>query len=169
MPTCLRGRGVALVNLMSMLAMVAAPYIVYSVSSGQDVSPCIIIFEQSVLAAAAPTLLIAALAVLGSVPAVFLPETAGLELPDTVEEMERCGVLDTVSIIYEYIYLYNYLYILYLPEICTGSGPGTGCAGCRASGPGTGSPRRRRAAKTGDTWTAGGNHKIDNNLVISNQ
>ena len=45
--------------------------------------------EQSVLAAAAPTLLIAALAVLGSVPAVFLPETAELELPDTVEEMER--------------------------------------------------------------------------------
>ena len=49
------------------------------------------------LAAAAPTLLIAALAVLGSVPAVFLPETAELELPDTVEEMERCGVLDTMS------------------------------------------------------------------------
>ena len=58
---------------------------------------------QSVLAAAAPTLLIAALAVLGSVPAVFLPETAELELPDTVEEMERCGVLDTVSIIYIYL------------------------------------------------------------------
>ena len=38
MPTCLRGRGVALVNLMSMVAMVAAPYIVYSVSSGQDVA-----------------------------------------------------------------------------------------------------------------------------------
>ena len=58
--------------------------------------------EQSVLAAAAPTLLIAALAVLGSVPAVFLPETAELELPDTVEEMERCGLLDldTVTIIY---------------------------------------------------------------------
>ena len=60
-------------------------------------------------------------------------------------------------------------YYLYLPEICTGSGSGTRCAGCPASGPGTGSPRRRRAAKTGDTWTAGGNHKIDNNLVISNQ
>ena len=146
MPTCLRGRGVALVNLMSMLAMVAAPYIVYSVSSGQDVSPCIIISEQSVLAAAAPTLLIAALAVLGSVPAVFLPETAELELPDTVEEMERCGLLDTVTIIYEYIYLYNYLY---LPEICTGSGPGTRCAGCRAAGPGTGSPRLRREQQQG--------------------
>ena len=36
MPTCLRGRGVAMVNLMSMLAMVAAPYIVYSVSCSQD-------------------------------------------------------------------------------------------------------------------------------------
>ena len=34
MPTCLRGRGVAMVNLMSMLAMVAAPYIVYSVGHG---------------------------------------------------------------------------------------------------------------------------------------
>lgn len=55
------------------------------------------------LAAAAPTLLIAALAVLGSVPAVFLPETAELELPDTVEEMERCGVLDTMSTIYIYL------------------------------------------------------------------
>ena len=53
------------------------------------------------LAAAAPTLLIAALAALGSVPAVFLPETAELELPDTVEEMERCWILCQLSI---YIY-----------------------------------------------------------------
>ena len=62
------------------------------------------------LAAAAPTLLIAALAVLGSVPAVFLPETAELELPDTVEEMERCGVLDTtMSTIYIYdMYMYRF-------------------------------------------------------------
>ena len=32
MPTCMRGRGVALVSAMSMLAVVAAPEIVYSVS-----------------------------------------------------------------------------------------------------------------------------------------
>ena len=32
MPTCLRGRGVALANVMAMVAMVAAPAIVYSVS-----------------------------------------------------------------------------------------------------------------------------------------
>ena len=32
MPTCVRGRGVALVNVMSMISMVAAPAIVYSVS-----------------------------------------------------------------------------------------------------------------------------------------
>ena len=31
MPTCVRGRGVALVNVMSMISMVAAPAIVYSV------------------------------------------------------------------------------------------------------------------------------------------
>ena len=61
------------------------------------------------LAAAAPTLLIAALAALGSVPAVFLPETTELELPDTVEEMERCGVLDTMSTIYVYdMYMYRF-------------------------------------------------------------
>ena len=33
MPTCMRGRGVALVSAMSMLAVVAAPEIVFSVSS----------------------------------------------------------------------------------------------------------------------------------------
>ena len=31
MPTCLRGQGIALVNMMSMLSQMASPYIVYSV------------------------------------------------------------------------------------------------------------------------------------------
>ena len=33
MPTCLRGQGVALVNVMSMLSQMASPYIVFSVRS----------------------------------------------------------------------------------------------------------------------------------------
>ena len=32
MPTCLRGQGIALVNMMSMVSQMAGPYIVYSVS-----------------------------------------------------------------------------------------------------------------------------------------
>ena len=31
MPTCLRGQGIALVNMMSMVSQMASPYIVYSV------------------------------------------------------------------------------------------------------------------------------------------
>ena len=31
MPTCLRGQGIALVNVMSMLSQMASPYIVFSV------------------------------------------------------------------------------------------------------------------------------------------
>ena len=31
MPTCLRGQGIALVNMMSMVSQMAGPYIVYSV------------------------------------------------------------------------------------------------------------------------------------------
>ena len=31
MPTCLRGQGIAMVNMMSMLSQMASPYIVYSV------------------------------------------------------------------------------------------------------------------------------------------
>ena len=31
MPTCLRGQGIALVNMMSMVSLMAGPYIVYSV------------------------------------------------------------------------------------------------------------------------------------------
>ena len=31
MPTCLRGQGIALVNVMSMVSQMASPYIVYSV------------------------------------------------------------------------------------------------------------------------------------------
>ena len=33
MPTCVRGQGIALVNVMSMISQMASPYIVYSVST----------------------------------------------------------------------------------------------------------------------------------------
>ena len=37
MPTCLRGQGIAMVNMMSMVSQMASPYIVYSV---RDVIIC---------------------------------------------------------------------------------------------------------------------------------
>merc|ERR1711874_671380 len=53
MPTCLRGQGIALVNVMSMVSQMASPYIVYS----------------SVISEKAPFLIIAVLCVLGAIPA----------------------------------------------------------------------------------------------------
>ena len=43
MPTCLRGQGIALVNVMSMVSMMASPYIVYSVRLGVQTQYVIII------------------------------------------------------------------------------------------------------------------------------
>ena len=37
MPTCLRGQGIAVVLMMSMVSSMASPYIVYSVSGKRDV------------------------------------------------------------------------------------------------------------------------------------
>ena len=41
--------------------------------------------SQSVLSESAPFLITAALAFLGAVPGLFLPETADLKMPDTLE------------------------------------------------------------------------------------
>ena len=35
MPTCLRGQGIALVNVMSMVSQMGSPYIVYSVRTSK--------------------------------------------------------------------------------------------------------------------------------------
>ena len=93
MPTCLRGQGIALVNMMSMVSQMAAPYIVYSVSVEDHDS---IRFDsikilQSVISEKAPYLIIALLCVIGAVPGLFLPETADLKMPDTLEDIREFG------------------------------------------------------------------------------
>ena len=46
---------------------------------------------QSVLSEKAPFLIIALLCVLGSVPSLFLPETADVKMPDSLEDINEFG------------------------------------------------------------------------------
>jgi len=78
MPTDLRGQGTALMNVMSMVSQMASPYIVYS----------------AVLSDKAPFIIIAIITVIGAFPGLFLPETAGINLPDSLEEIEEFGKND---------------------------------------------------------------------------
>ncbi|XP_023327758.1 solute carrier family 22 member 5 isoform X4 [Eurytemora carolleeae] len=78
MPTELRGQGTALASIMSMAAQIASPYIVFSAS----IDPTL------------PFYLIGVLGILGAIPGLFLPETAGTNLPDTIEETHQYGRLD---------------------------------------------------------------------------
>merc|ERR1719495_161537 len=75
-PTCLRGQGVAMATLFSSVAQIASPYIVYS----------------SVLHPDAPFYIIGILGLLGMLPGIFLPETAGISLPNTMEEAKNLGL-----------------------------------------------------------------------------
>jgi len=72
-PTQLRGQGTALANVFAQISNFFAPQIVYS----------------KVVDERLPFLLLGAGALVASVFAVFLPETAGVNLPDTVEEAEN--------------------------------------------------------------------------------
>ena len=71
-PTQLRGQGSALANVFAQISNFFAPQIVYS----------------KVIDERLPFLLLGVGALLGSVLALFLPETAGVNLPDTIEEAE---------------------------------------------------------------------------------
>ena len=72
-PTQLRGQGCALANVCAQFSNFFAPQIVYSKFIDERM----------------PFLLLGALALLASVFALFLPETAGVNLPDTIEEAEH--------------------------------------------------------------------------------
>merc|ERR1712106_63855 len=75
MPTEIRGQGFALVNTLSMLSQILSPYIVYS----------------SVISAGAPFIILGLTGICAAVPSLFLPETAGVALPDTIHQMEHFG------------------------------------------------------------------------------
>jgi len=51
---------------------------------------------QSVISEKAPFLLIAGLCVVGAIPALFLPETADMRMPDSLEDMKEFGRRDRV-------------------------------------------------------------------------
>jgi len=78
LPTTLRGQGMAVVHLMSMVSQVASPLIVYSSSLSEK----------------APWIIISLIAFVASVPGLFLPETAGVNLPDNLESMKTFGKND---------------------------------------------------------------------------
>ena len=72
MPTQLRGQGSALANVCAMIANFFAPQIVYSK-----------IVDQRM-----PFILMGIVSLFAAILAIFLPETAGIKLPDTVAEAE---------------------------------------------------------------------------------
>merc|ERR1719447_1210194 len=72
-PTQLRGQGCALANVCAQISNFFAPQIVYSKFIDERM----------------PFLLLGAGALLASIFALFLPETAGVKLPDTIEEAEH--------------------------------------------------------------------------------
>jgi len=78
LPTTLRGQGMAVVHLMSMVSLMASPFIVYS----------------SALSEKAPWIIISLIAFVASIPGLFLPETAGVNLPDNLESMKTFGKND---------------------------------------------------------------------------
>lgn len=72
-PTELRGQGTALANVFAQISNFFAPQIVYS----------------KVIDARMPFLLLGIGACIACVLSLFLPETAGVKLPDTIEEAEK--------------------------------------------------------------------------------
>ena len=71
-PTQLRGQGNALANVIAQFANLFAPQIVYS----------------NVVDQRMPYILMAIVGLLAAILAVFLPETAGIKLPDSIVEAE---------------------------------------------------------------------------------
>lgn len=78
MPTQLRGQGTALVNVMSMVSQMASPYIVYS----------------SVVSEKAPFIILGIIGIFSAIPGLFLPETADVKFPETLEDAEIFGKND---------------------------------------------------------------------------
>lgn len=74
-PTELRGQGNALANVFALGAQFFSPYIVYSSQAWESL----------------PFVILALGSLLGAMTALFLPETAGVDLPDTIEEAEDFG------------------------------------------------------------------------------
>ena len=71
-PTQLRGQGNALANVCAQIANFFAPQIVYS----------------KVIDSRMPFILMSLVSFLATILAIFLPETAGIKLPDTINEAE---------------------------------------------------------------------------------
>ncbi|XP_059092270.1 organic cation transporter 1-like [Tigriopus californicus] len=72
-PTELRGQGNALANVFALGANFFSPYIVYSSKAWESL----------------PFMILALGSLFGAVTALFLPETADVDLPDTIEEAEE--------------------------------------------------------------------------------
>ena len=93
MPTQLRGQGSALANVCAMITNFFAPQIVYS----------------KIVDRRMPFILMGIVSLLAAILAIFLPETAGIKLPDTVEEAEvlfkRKKILTKIILcIYEFVW-----------------------------------------------------------------
>lgn len=75
-PTVIRGKGVALCEIVGGIAIFLSPTIIYL---GQVVAPVL------------PTLIFGAVSLLGAVATFFLPETAGKALPQTLRDGQEFG------------------------------------------------------------------------------
>ncbi|GBP56648.1 Carcinine transporter [Eumeta japonica] len=76
LPTVVRGQGVALIHIMGCVASIVAPFIVYLATIAVEI----------------PLLILGCLGVFGGVLCLFLPESMGKDMPETLEEGEGYGV-----------------------------------------------------------------------------
>ncbi|KAF5281004.1 hypothetical protein FQA39_LY05209 [Lamprigera yunnana] len=76
LPTVVRAQGVALIHIMGYVATILAPFVVYLA----NISPSL------------PLIILGILGIIGGSLALFLPETLGQELPQTLQDGEEFGI-----------------------------------------------------------------------------
>lgn len=75
LPTVVRGQGIAFIHIMGYIASILAPFVVY----------------LATISKVLPLLIFGMIGILGGTCCLFLPESVGCELPQTLEDGENIG------------------------------------------------------------------------------
>ncbi len=96
LPTVVRSQAMAVASFVAGIGLLAFPYIVFLVRTAQCAVVAGIVLTLSVVGQAVysrllPMLIMGVLATAGAVASIYLPETLGVSLPQTLEEGEAFG------------------------------------------------------------------------------
>jgi MFS transporter, OCT family, solute carrier family 22 (organic cation transporter), member 4/5 len=95
LPTVVRSQAMAVASFVAGIGLLAFPYIVFLVSRECAVAAGMAltfsIVGQAVYSRLLPMLIMGVLATAGAVASIYLPETLGVSLPQTLEEGEAFG------------------------------------------------------------------------------